>query len=144
MALDDDDLRDEIDFHIDMRTEKHVSAGMTPAEAEALARRQFGDREAAMNGMRLVRLRSIRTAVVAVTFSLVAVGLWLYVSTASGPVQLPAVQVQTKIHKRPPPPPPPPTWEEFVAKVNTFGKPGTTERASAVRQPRQRTTPTPR
>ena len=143
MALDDD-LRAEIDFHIDMRIEKHLTAGMTPAEAEVLARRQFGDMEAAMNGMRLARLRSIRPAVIAVTFSLVAVGLWLYVSTASGPVQLPAVQVQTQIHQRPPPPPPPPTWEEFVAKVNTFGKPATTERASAARPARQRATPTPR
>lgn len=42
MALDDD-LRAEIDFHIDMRTEKHLNAGMTPAEAGALARAQFGD-----------------------------------------------------------------------------------------------------
>ena len=143
MALDDD-LRAEIDFHIDMRTEKHLNEGMTPAEADALARRQFGDREAAMNGMRLARLRSRGTTVIAVTFSLAAVGLWLYLSTASGPMQLPAVQVQTKIHKRPPPPPPPPTWEEFVAKVNTFGEPATTERASAARRPRQRATPTPR
>ena len=42
-----------IDFHVDMRTEKHLNAGMTPAEADAFARTQFGDMEAAMNGMRL-------------------------------------------------------------------------------------------
>jgi hypothetical protein len=36
-----------------MRTEKHLNAGMTPAEADAFARTQFGDMEAAMNGMRL-------------------------------------------------------------------------------------------
>jgi hypothetical protein len=143
MALDDD-LRAEIDFHVDMRTQKHLNAGMTPAEAEALARRQFGDMEAAMNGMRLARLRSSRTAVIAVTFTLAAVALWLYLSPASGPVQLPAVHVQSKIQKRPPPPPPPPTWKEFVAKVNTFGEPETTGRGSAVRRSRQSTTPTPR
>jgi hypothetical protein len=120
MALDDD-LRAEIDFHIEMRTEQHVDAGMTPAEAEALARTEFGDMEAAMNGMRVARTRSIRAAVIAMTFSLVAAAIWFYASTASGPVQLPAVRVQPTVQKRPPPPPPPPTWEEFVAKVNTFG-----------------------
>jgi hypothetical protein len=121
----DDELRDEIQFHIDMRVETNMNAGMPPDEAEALARRQFGNVEAAMNGMRQARMRSIRTALVALTFSsLAAAGLWFYASTASGPVmlpQFPAVPVQAKVQKRPPPPPPPPTWEEFVAKVNTFG-----------------------
>lgn len=140
----DDDLRAEIDFHIDMRTQKHLNAGMTPVEAEALARTQFGDMEAAMNGMRLARMRSIRAAVVAVTFSLVAATIWFYASTASGPVQLPVVRVQPKVQKRPPPPPPPPTWEEFVAKVNTFGEPAVTERGSVVRRSRQSATPVPR
>ena len=121
----DDDFRAEIQFHIDMRVEKNINAGLPPDEAEALARIQFGDMEAAMNGMRLARAKSMRTALVAVTFtSLVAAGLWFYAATASGPAVLPefpAVPVQASIRKRPPPPPPPPTWEEFVAKVNTFG-----------------------
>jgi|SRR5688572_14500266 len=96
MALDDD-LRAEIDFHIEMRTEKHLNAGMQPAEAEALARTQFGDMEGAMNGTRLARVRSARTALVAVTFSLLAAAIWFYASMAFGPVQLPVVQVQAKV-----------------------------------------------
>ena len=55
----DDDLHSEVQFHIDMRTERHVNAGMTPEDAEALARNQFGDVEAVMNDMRRARLRII-------------------------------------------------------------------------------------
>jgi hypothetical protein len=121
----DDDLRAEIQFHIDSRVEKHINGGMPPDDAEALARRQFGDLEAAMNGMRRARARSVKTAVIALMFfSVVAAGLWFYGSMTSGPStlpQFPAVPVRARIQKRPPPPPPPPTWEEFVAKVNTFG-----------------------
>src|SRR5215207_7165413 len=109
-----------------MRTQRHVNSGMAPEEAEALARKQFGDVEAAMTGMRLARMRSPNVAVLAVvitSFSIAAI--WLFAVLApAGPVvlpQLPEVPRQVKIQKRPPPPPPGPTWEEFVAKVNTFG-----------------------
>ena len=122
----DDDLRTELQFHIDMRTQRHINAGMAPDDAEALARKQFGDVEAAMTGMRIARMRSPKAAAFAVlitSFSIAAI--WLFaVVASSGPVvlpQLPDVPRQVKIHKRPPPPPPGPTWEEFVAKVNTFG-----------------------
>jgi hypothetical protein len=43
-------------------------------------------------------------------------------------LQLPAlpppplvIDIDPQPDSPPPPPPPPPTWEEFVAKVNTFG-----------------------
>lgn len=122
----DNDLETELQFHIDMRAESHVNAGMTPDDAEALARRQFGDVEAAMKGMRQARVRSTKTALIAVTSSAVVLAaLWLYRgSPGGGPIVYPqpsAVSPQTKTQKRPPPPPPGPTWEEFVAKVNTFG-----------------------
>ena len=127
----DRDLQAEVQFHIDMRIETYVNAGMTTREAEALARKQFGDVEEAMNGMRRARLRSPRAALIAVaSASLIVAGLWLYtVSLPSAPVlfpQLPAVPPLSRVEKRipPPPPPPPPTWDEFVAKVNTFGDSG--------------------
>jgi hypothetical protein len=122
----DDDLRTELQFHIDLRTQRHINAGMAPGEAEALARKQFGDVEAAMTGMRMARMRSPKAAVLALmitSFSIAAI--WFFaVLASSGPVvlpQLPEVPRQVKIQKRPPPPPPGPTWEQFVAKVNTFG-----------------------
>jgi hypothetical protein len=120
----DDDLRAELQFHIEMRTERHMNAGMAPDEAEALARKQFGDMEAAMKGMRLARVRSPK-AVVLMLASLSIAAVWLFLMLVpAGPValpQLPEVPRQVKIQQRPPPPPPGPTWEEFVAKVNTFG-----------------------
>jgi hypothetical protein len=124
----DDDLRTEIQFHIDKRAERHVKAGMTPDEADALARQQFGDVEAAMKGMRLARMRSPKAALIALTItSLVIAVLWVAgAAIVNAPMAFPeppAVPVQVKAQKRPPPPPPGPgpTWAEFVAKVNTFG-----------------------
>src|SRR5688572_12100684 len=121
----DDDLRTELQFHIDMRAERHVKAGMTPDEAEALARQQFGDVEAAMKGMRLARMRSPKAALGALgLMSLSIAAVWLFAVLAPAePVALPllpAVPRQVKAQKRPPPPPPGPTWEQFVRKVNTF------------------------
>ena len=121
-----DDLRSEVQFHIDMRTEKHVKAGMTPEAAEALARTQFGDVEAVMNEMRRARLRSSRVALVALaSASILASAFWIS-SLANAPVVFPGVADvphPMRFVKRPPPPRPGPgpTWEEFVAKVNTFG-----------------------
>ena len=122
----DDDLRDELQFHIDMRVQRHMSAGMAQEDAERLAREQFGDMEAAMAGMRRAHMRSARALLIAVTLTcLAAAGLW--VARAAAPPEamvlppLPLPPVERKVHKRPPPPPPGPTWEEFVAKVNTFG-----------------------
>jgi len=87
----DRDLQAEVQFHIDMRIETYVNAGMTTREAEALARKQFGDVEEAMNGMRRARLRSTRAALIAVTSaSLIVAGLWLYRASLPGaPVLFP-------------------------------------------------------
>jgi hypothetical protein len=122
----DEDLRDELQFHIDMRAQRHVNAGMSPADAEALARKQFGDMEVAMKGMRQARTRSPRVVLAALTLtSLSIAGLWLFTVMAStAPVALPPLPrapLQLEVQKRPPPPPRGPTWDEFVAKVNTFG-----------------------
>jgi hypothetical protein len=39
----EDQLNDELEFHLDMRTRELISAGMTPAEARYRARRLFGN-----------------------------------------------------------------------------------------------------
>lgn len=122
----DDDLHTEVQFHIDMRTERHVNAGLTPEDAEALARTQFGDVEAVMDEMRRARLRSSSVAVIILgSASIIASAIWM-LSLANAPVVFPGiadVPRPMQFVKRPPPPRPGPgpTWEEFVAKVNTFG-----------------------
>jgi len=40
---DAEELNDELAFHLDMRTEEYVGAGMSPADARAEALRRFGD-----------------------------------------------------------------------------------------------------
>jgi len=40
----DDDVHDEVDFHIQMRIRDNLRAGMSPAEARREAERRFGDR----------------------------------------------------------------------------------------------------
>lgn len=39
-----DEVRDELEFHLEMRTRELVAAGMSPAEARAEAHRRLGDR----------------------------------------------------------------------------------------------------
>jgi hypothetical protein len=122
----DDDLRTEVQFHIDMRIERHVKDGLPRDEAAALARQQFGDVEAVMTDMRRAHPRS-NTALVAMVSALVITALWIYTSSlANAPVTFPGVadvpRPMTFVKRPPPPRPGPgPTWEEFVAKVNTFG-----------------------
>lgn len=121
----DRDLRDEVEFHIDMRANAHANAGLSAEEASALARKQFGNKEAVMNDMRRAHLWTAKTALFGVASAAVIVmGLWIYAAALMrGPVVLPQPpDVPVRVEKRvpPPPPPPPPTWEEFVRKVNTF------------------------
>jgi hypothetical protein len=123
------DLRTEVEFHIQMRVESYVKDGKAPEEADALARIRFGDVEEVMNGMRYARLRSTTAALIAATsLGVMVTGLLLYRAASPGaPIvfpPLPGVPLQTRERRVPPPPPPPPTWEEFVAKVNTFGDSG--------------------
>ena len=115
------DLRDEVDFHIGQRAESHANAGLTPSEAVALARKQFGDMEAVMSDMRRARLRSSRTLLALTSAAVLGAGVWMYVGTRVVLPVLPGPPIQTEKKVPPPPPPPPPTWEEFVKKVNTFG-----------------------
>jgi hypothetical protein len=119
------DVRAEVDFHIDMRTASYMKDGTPPEQAAARARKRFGDVEDIMNDMHEARLGSATAMRIAVTtISVIAVAWWVYVAAFTGtPVVFPSLpDLPMKFVKRvPPPPPPPPTWEEFVAKVNTFG-----------------------
>ncbi|MFL6195860.1 MAG: ADOP family duplicated permease [Thermoanaerobaculia bacterium] len=49
------DLDDEMRFHLEMETKKHIESGMTPAEARARAEREFGGMERAKDKVRDVR-----------------------------------------------------------------------------------------
>jgi putative ABC transport system permease protein len=49
------ELRDELEFHIDMQVRKHMRAGMGPAEARRRARAEFGSVELAKDDARDVR-----------------------------------------------------------------------------------------
>ena len=125
----ENDLRTEVEFHIRMRMQSYLKDGKAPEEADALARRQFGDVEEVMNGMRYARLRSTTAAVATTSAVVIVAGLLLYSASSPGAAivfpPLPGVPIQTSERRLPPPPPPPPpTWEEFVAKVNTFGHSG--------------------
>ena len=115
------DLQDEVDFHIAMRAAAYEKDGATADEAAALARKQFGNEEKIMNDMRRTHLASRAGLIAIMTASLLIVALWVYGGRSLGtPVEFPAPALPMRFVKRPPPPPPP-TWEEFAAKVNTFG-----------------------
>ncbi|HEY2294675.1 MAG TPA: ABC transporter permease [Thermoanaerobaculia bacterium] len=49
------DLEEELRFHLDMQTEKHVQEGMAPKEARALARRELGSADRFKDEVRDVR-----------------------------------------------------------------------------------------
>lgn len=52
----DDEIREELDFHIAMRTQDNVAAGMTPDEARHDALRRFGDFERIRRACRRIRV----------------------------------------------------------------------------------------
>ncbi len=71
------DLRDEVEFHIQMRANEHMKDGMTPNEATERAHQQFGDITSVTRKMRQARMSSV-TALVALASLLVGFAL-LYV-----------------------------------------------------------------
>ncbi len=124
----DRDLRDEVECHLSLRAQQYREAGATPEAAETLARGQFGNVEAIMKDMRDARRKSVATAVAVSTLLAAATVVWTLRSVTS-PGNLPELpptpmvfDFKPRPKSPPPPPPPPPTWEEFVAKVNTFGR----------------------
>ncbi len=57
----EDELEDEFDFHIDMRTEELTAAGFSPEEARSRALQQFGDRRVARRVCHQADLRRERS-----------------------------------------------------------------------------------
>jgi predicted permease len=53
----DRDLRDEVEFHIELRTSELLDAGWPPAAAAAEARRQFGNRDAVLSECHQIDIR---------------------------------------------------------------------------------------
>src|SRR4051812_9925088 len=51
----DDDLRDEIEHHLELETARHVAAGMSPSEARRMAIAHFGGVQAVQEQHRDVR-----------------------------------------------------------------------------------------
>src|SRR5687767_11291997 len=52
------DLRDEVEFHLEMRASQHRQLGVPEEEAMRRANEQFGDKNAATRGMRRARVTS--------------------------------------------------------------------------------------
>jgi hypothetical protein len=123
------DLRDEVEFHIELRSNQHLKRGMSADEATRRAHQQFGDINVVMSQMRQARMSSV-TALVTLTSLLVGFAL-LYVvmqrmDTTDLRIPQPPAAPLVRDIDRPsgsPPPPPPgrgPTWEEYVSQANAF------------------------
>lgn len=75
----DEEIRDEIEFHLAMRKEENVRAGMSPAAAEAAAQERFGDVRRIRNECRKaqlgerIMLQRVQTAMIAALFIAVLV-----------------------------------------------------------------------
>jgi hypothetical protein len=120
------DLRDEVEFHIDMRANEHLKAGRSKGEAIKEARQQFGDVDSVIADMREARLSSTTMLVAMTALLAVSVAFWIAQGEIRSPdlmtPALPAAPVMRDLDRRsgsPPPPPRPPTCEEYLAKVKT-------------------------
>lgn len=73
----DAEIREELEFHLDMRTEENIRAGMTPDEARQDAQQRFGDFESSHRACRQITLgprlllRRVQTALLAVLVGVV-------------------------------------------------------------------------
>jgi len=56
----DADVRDELEYHLEMRTQENISRGMDPAAARAEAERRFGRAEVYAEAMRETESRRVR------------------------------------------------------------------------------------
>lgn len=122
----DRDLRDEVEFHIEMRAKEHVKAGMKTDDATKEARQQFGDIDSVIAGMRRARLSSVATLFMITALLAAMVVLWINQQrTAGADLMMPALPSAPMARNldlasgSPPPPPRPPTCAEYVAKVKS-------------------------
>ena len=119
------DLHDEVDFHIEMRAAQHMNAGMSQEDAMKHAREKFGDVGAVIGGMRRARLGYAMAFVTMASLIGVLAVLWALQVTRSGTIpQPPPPPVVLHVHSLdapgktpPPPPPPPPSREECLEQA---------------------------
>src|SRR5688572_12247840 len=100
----DADINDEVCFHLEMRADSHMRAGMSEEDAVALADKQFGDIETikrAMQGARMHPIYALSAGLTAVV--IVVVAFWLYDSSLSS--ELPNLPPGMKFVGGPPPAP---------------------------------------
>lgn len=119
------DLHDEVDFHIDSRAAQHMKAGMSQEDAMKRARERFGDVGAVINGMRRARLPYVTTLVTMASLIGVLAVVWVLQVTRSAtipppppaPVVLYRHSLDAPAKTPPPPPPPPPSREECLEQA---------------------------
>jgi hypothetical protein len=119
------DLHDEVDFHIEMRAGQHVKAGMSQEDAMKRARETFGDIGAVIGGMRRARLSYVTTLVTIASLIGVLAVVWVLQVTRSATIpQAPPAPAFLQLHSLdapgktpPPPPPPPPSREECLEQA---------------------------
>jgi hypothetical protein len=121
------DIRDEVEFHIDMRAGQHERSGMDREEAMKRARDAFGDVDAVTKGMRRARLTSIATLVTISSIFAVLTGVWISQNRRDGDRSIPTLPTAPiLLHPHalgapgaspPPPPPPPPTREQCLEEA---------------------------
>ena len=56
----DADLRRELDIHLEQLTKQHIAEGMTPADARAAARREFGSIVPAVRAVRVTPMSVLK------------------------------------------------------------------------------------
>ena len=125
--LREQDLRDEVEFHIDMRADQFGEAGLNHDDATKRARQQFGDVNEVIMAMRQARMNRVTKLCTPIAL-LAVVGVFWIAQHRSESAELPALPPAPSIRDidRPsgsPPPPPPgrgPTWKEYVTQANAF------------------------
>ena len=98
------DINDEVRFHLQMRADSHMRAGLSEEDAVALADKQFGDIDTikrAMRGARMHPIYALSAGLTAVV--IVFVALWLYDSSRSS--ELPNLPPGMRFVGGPPPAP---------------------------------------
>lgn len=100
----DADINDEVRFHLKMRADSHMRAGMSEEDAMAFADKQFGDIETIKRAMRRARMHPIYALSAGLTaVAVVFVALWFYDSSLSS--ELPSLPPGMKFVGVPPPAP---------------------------------------
>jgi hypothetical protein len=124
----DEDLHEEVDFHLDLRAGQHVKAGMNQEDAMKRARETFGDVGAVISGMRRARLGSLTTLVTMASVIAVLAGVLVVQIQRGGgggtipqpppaPIILHPYALDAPAKTPPPPPPPPPTREQCLEQA---------------------------